>query len=78
MVQPWPDITTTIARRSRIGFFALRVIRAGLRPSSIDSGCTNALGLRATPTSRTRRAGSLAGNTDETNYLVDPACRATR
>jgi hypothetical protein len=54
------------------------VIRAGLRPSSIDSGCTNALGLRATPTSRTRRAGSLAGNTDETNYLVDPACRATR
>ena len=29
-------------------------------------------------TSRTRRAGSLARSANEINYLVDPACRATR
>jgi hypothetical protein len=26
-VSPWPDIITTIVRRSRTGFFALRLIR---------------------------------------------------
>src|SRR5690348_11985960 len=77
-VWPWPDIITTIAPRSRTGFFALRVIRASLRPSSIDSGRTNTLGLRATPTSRTRCAGSVTSTNDEINYLVDSACRATR
>ena len=76
-VWPWPDIITTIARRSRTGSLELRVIRCSLRPSSIDSGRTNRLGLRATPTSRTRRAGSLAATTSEINYPVNHACRAT-
>lgn len=50
---PWPDIRTTIARRSRTGFFAVRVIRWSFWPSSIDNARTNTLGLRATLTSRT-------------------------
>src|SRR5690242_17333015 len=77
-VWPWPDIITTIARRNRTGFFALRVIRASLRPSSIDSGRTNTLGLRAIPTSHTRCGSSVTRTNDEINYLVDSACRATR
>jgi hypothetical protein len=58
-VWPWPDIITTIARRSRTGSLELRLIFWILRPSSIDSGRTNTLGRRATSTSRTRRAGSV-------------------
>ena len=46
-VWPCPDIITTIARRSRTGSFDVRVIFWILRPSSIDSGRTNTLGLRA-------------------------------
>jgi hypothetical protein len=65
----WPDISTTIARRSRTGFFAVRVIRWGLRPSCMDNARTNPLGLRAICTSRTRRAGSLAGPVRKTMSL---------
>jgi hypothetical protein len=43
----------TIARRSRTGLFALREIRASLRPSSIDRSRTKTLGRRASLTSRT-------------------------
>jgi hypothetical protein len=69
-VWPWADIRTTIARRSRIGSFAVREILCSLRPSSMDNGRTNTLGRRATPTSRTRRAASLAGSTSEINYWL--------
>jgi hypothetical protein len=48
-VWPWPNIITTSARRNRIGFFMLRVILCSLRPSSMDNGRTDTLGLRATP-----------------------------
>jgi hypothetical protein len=65
------------ARRIRTGFFAVRVIRRSFWPSSMDDARTNTLGLRATPTSRTRRAGNVPGSPGEINYLVDPACRAT-
>src|SRR5690349_942305 len=74
---PWPDIITTIARRSRTGSLALRVIFWILRPSSIDSGRTNTLGLRANIYLPHSRAGSVTSAADEINYLVDPACRAT-
>jgi hypothetical protein len=50
---PWPDINTTIARRSLTGSFAVRVIRCSFRPSSIDSGRTNTSGRRATTISHT-------------------------
>jgi hypothetical protein len=76
-VEPWPDISTTIALRSLTGFFAVRVMRASFCPSIIDSGRTNTLGLRATFTSRTCGAGSLTRPVGEINYLVGSACRAT-
>jgi hypothetical protein len=38
MVWPWAVIRTTIARRSRTGFFAVLALRGGSRPSSIGSG----------------------------------------
>ncbi|UGY94407.1 hypothetical protein [Streptomyces gobiensis] len=49
----WPcaDIITTIARRSRTGSFAVRLIRCNRRPSSMLTGRTNTPGRRPTTTS---------------------------
>jgi hypothetical protein len=71
---PW---SASIARRIRTGFFEVRVIRCNSRPSSIDNPLTNTLGLRVTSTSRTRRAGSVAGPTSEIDYPTNDAYRAT-
>jgi hypothetical protein len=71
---PW---SASIARRIRTGFFEVRVIRCNSRPSSIDNPLTNTLGLRVTSTSRTRRAGSVAGPTSEIDYPINDAYRAT-
>ena len=69
-------IITTIARRGRSRFFTVRVIRASLRPSFIDSGRTITLGRRATLTTRTQPAGSLVESTTEINDPVNVAGRA--
>src|SRR3954452_21978088 len=76
-VRPCPDIITTIARRSRTGSLAVRVIRASFRPSSIDSGRTNTLGRRATTTSRTRGRAAWRGGRPR-SITVNDAYRATR
>lgn len=41
---PWADISTTIARRSFTGSFAVLVIRCNLCPSAIDTCRTNTFG----------------------------------
>lgn len=46
---PWPDVSTTIARRSLTGSFAVLVIRAGLRPPAIDYPRTNTPGDEPRP-----------------------------
>ncbi|MEB3960542.1 hypothetical protein OKJ48_09825 [Streptomyces kunmingensis] len=51
---PWVDISTTIARRSRTGSFAVRLICCSLRPSSMLTGRTNTPGRRPTANSKIR------------------------
>lgn len=53
-VWPWARISTTIARRSRIGSFDDRLTPYSLRPSSMLTARMNTLGRRPTTTSKIR------------------------
>lgn len=75
----WPcaEASTTIARRSRTGSFAVRLIRANRCPSAIDTARTNTSGLRPInhpPTTRTGDGDSLPQprpqTADYTNNLL--------